>query len=414
VGTSSGRPVEHGDAPAGPSTPGERRDAIEARAERYMLTHPGARLYELTNNLRLPAEQIRRIADRVDAVRRAWSAAGPLETRVAMTIEAPLTPRAKAFIDRSAGAMSAGNLAELMQWALPPVEAYLRSDEHRDAADASGSAEARGPAHADPAAQESTGGVREPGSRIDPRKRSRIVRMLTSNSTMSYREIATACSTRYEVVRSLAREHDLERSMRAPIGRARSDLIDDFMLFPRTSLAVLARQYRVPHAAVQELRAGFGRIRRDWDAVCGADIADARPELCDSLSDRARWFLHQWGGRMSAGSLALVMRRPVAAIDAYLHSNEYRQPTSGPAASPHADAQPRPPGLQSPLSDQQKAEIRKWGGEGMMVDSLSVYLGVPEPAIEAYMRSDDYLTRVRDLPHAYRPPAADNFPSAHR
>jgi hypothetical protein len=251
---------------------------------------------------------------------------------------------------------------------------------------------------------------------MDARKRDRIVRMLTANPTMSYGEIANACSSGYRVVEGLARLHRLQRNARSLLRDARSDLIDDFMLFPKTSLARLAEEYRVPYAAVRELRTGFGRVRRDWEAVRDADIEAARPELCNALSDRAKTFLRQWAGRMSVGNLSLLMRRPEAAIDAYLHSNEYRQPAALPAASPRVSAppggepQPGPSGLQVPLTDAQKVEIRRWGGAGMMVDSLSLYLGVPQQVIDAYMRSDEYQDHVRAFPDASRPSAPPAAP----
>ncbi len=99
-----------------------------------------------------------------------------------------------------------------------------------------------------------------------------------------------------------------------------------------------------------------------------------------------------------AGSLSLIMQRPQSAIDAYLHSNEYRGSTASSAAARPGSPQPGPSGLQIPLTSAQKEEVRKWGSQGMLPDSLSMYLDKPQSMIEAYMQTDEYQDHVRNAP----------------
>jgi hypothetical protein len=82
---------------------------------------------------------------------------------------------------------------------------------------------------------------------------------------------------------------------------------------------------------------------------------------------------------------------------------------SGQASQSTGTPQHGAPELQMPLTDEQKAMIRKWGSEGMHPDSLSTVFQLsmqghmPETVIEAYMRTDEYRSHVRDMPTAFVP-----------
>jgi hypothetical protein len=404
---------------AGTSTQRDDEALTEERTAAYILTHPHATMPELETRFSLPAEVIRQVAADVDEVRRAWSGAGSSGAEAAAATDAQLTPRQKGFIDRWAGPVSANNFAELMQQPLEQINAYLHSDEHRSAAVASGSFDVQ-----PPSAEQDSIRIAQPGSRISPEKRARIIRMLTANPSMPYYEVATACSSNVRTVAGLARDHGLQRDIDSRGRALRSDLFDDFILFPESRPSELADEYGTPVSTVRAFRAEFDRLNRDWQAVRQADISDSRPELQALLSDHMKSFIVHWSGKMSAANLAILMGKPDAAIDAYMHSDEYRRlvsgsgsagsssqgaspdetnvqrevggvPQSSPPSSPHAS-----------LTSRQKVQIRAMGSHGYTSDTMSRYLGVPVTTIVSYMHSDEYRDYVRGLPNAFLPPAS--------
>jgi hypothetical protein len=270
-----------------------------------------------------------------------------------------LTSREKRFIDTWAATLSTDNFAELMQGPRAKIDAYLQSDEHRSTVQASSSG--------DPPVLSGPGGAGasryrrfvRAGSRMDTQKRDRIVRMLESNLTMTYSAIARVCSSTVKTVSELAKACGLERHVHTWHPTVRSAVFDDFILFPETSTFDLAREHNVSPAMVCDFRIEFARIQREWESVRRADIAESRRrELQASLDNDAR---------------SLAAQRP---------------PSPQPGTS----------SASLPLTEAQKSEIRRWGGEGMLPDSLSIYLNVPETVVDAYMRTSEYRDYVRGLP----------------
>jgi hypothetical protein len=286
------RPVDRGNPRAGSSTTGDVTPSVEERAIRSLLTHPSDAESVVANRVGLPVATSRKIVADLGDVRGAWFHASASEAQAAPATDTPLTPRENAFIDRRANELSANHLAELMQWPLPKINAYLQSDEHRSATQASGSHETPGLPQAPAGSQGERVKVRNPGSGMAPEKRDRTV-----NPTMKYVEIAKACSSSAKTVSELARVNGLQRTPQSVAASVRSDLIDDFILFPETGVTRLARVHDVSGPMVKALRDEFGRIRRDWDAVRSADILERRPELLASLPDKVKSFIDQWGAR---------------------------------------------------------------------------------------------------------------------
>jgi hypothetical protein len=239
--------------------------------------------------------------------------------------------------------------------------------------------------------------------------------MLTSNPTLSYLQIGTECKVSEDTVRRYARIHGKERGTNNINAGVKSELMDDFVLFPGTSMTKLADQHRLPKRAVIRIHRTFERARSDWRATHNADIRAGRPELQMSLTDPMKAFIREWGKRLSAGNLSTIIGGYESAIDAYMHSDAFRgsvlppaapTPVSQPAASSQAEVssqrmdspQPAPSGTQTLLTEEQKAEIRRWGGGGMLPDSLSMYLDKPQSTIEAYMQTAEYQDYARSMP----------------
>ncbi|WP_459715486.1 hypothetical protein [Paraburkholderia sp. 2C] len=383
-------------------------DAVRSDAQKRqyaatcMLRHPSASEAVLAARLALPISTIRKIAADVDAARRAWRAAGTLGAPAQVLADAPLTPGERAFIDRWADSMSANNFAELMQYPRRRIDTYLQSDEHRSAL-ASLSRPAAASGEAASTNQDIAEARSRRGAKMIPAKKARVVRMLSSNPTMSYSAVAKACSVSCSSVIGVARAHGLLRDRQSQTANARDDLFDDFVLFPGTGARELAEQYRLPVAWVRALRHEFAPIRADWNAIYQQDIADNRPELGALLPDGAKQFIRQWGDLLSATNLAIVMKMPTFVIDAYRRSAGYLPP---PAASPCASGraqqspQPGPSGSQAFLTDAQKAVVLEWAPRGMRPDSLSTYLSmhlhaeVPPAAIEAFIASPEYRRKA--------------------
>jgi DNA-binding CsgD family transcriptional regulator len=383
----TGRPSGGGTAP-GNTTARERATA-------YLLTHRRTDDAATANILHLPVSMIREVAAEVDAVREAWRAA-TASGATGERVDAPLTPRERTFIDRWAGSLSTDNFAEMMQRSREQIDVYMRSDERR-ASMASSSQRASGSDEAAPMGKDVSRAVRGSGVRMAPEKKARVLRMLASNPAMSYAKIADEFMISPVTVAGLARMHGMLRNKHSLVLQARSGLFNDFILFPETGAAPLARIYHLSPNRVKALRREFAPIRANWNAIHNEDIADNRPELYASLGEGARQFIRQWGGRLSAKNLAIVMKMSESAIEAYRRSDEYRQfaPAPAPAQRPES---PRPglSGQQWTLTAAQKAVVLEWTARGMMPDSLSTYLSmltqgeVPQAAIEAFIASPEY------------------------
>ncbi|MFC0401776.1 hypothetical protein [Paraburkholderia rhizosphaerae] len=254
-------------------------------------------------------------------------------------------------------------------------------------------------------------------------KEQRIVQMLTEHRSMSYYSVAVRCNVAHATVRRVALAHHLQRDVRPQLNTTRIHLFDDFVHLPAATVSDLAKRHGLSATRVRTIRSEFQRVRQDWDAVRVAERVQGGAEPHAPLSEAARSFVRNWGRLISSGNLSTIMDRPQAEIDAYMHSDEYGQAVPAPATArwtaPSAASQPDqqataqpddashqgPSARPLPLTEWQQAEIRRWGGEGMLPDSLALYLEVPEEQIRAYMGTGEYLNHVRSVPRTESPDA---------
>ncbi|HEY3598890.1 MAG TPA: hypothetical protein VGL08_15415 [Paraburkholderia sp.] len=409
---------------AGTQTPAqrdrpERGTGLTPEAQRltdHLLRYPQSSPQSVATDFQVSERIVSMIVADIQLARERWHELQLWDTgnqASLSAIEAPLTDREKQYVQKWHDELSASNFAELMKKPRSVIDAYLQGDEYRDAV-RPGLSEPQLSTSADGATRGSTT-KRGPGKVLPQSTQDRIVLMLTSNPTMSYLQIGTECKVSEQAVKRQARIHGKERTANNVDAGVRSELMDDFVLFPGTSMAELADQHRLPKRSVLRIRRTFERARSDWGATHKADVQAGRPELQMSLTDPMKAFIREWGKKFPAGNLSTIMGGYESAIDAYMHSDAYREsvlppaaptPVSQPAASSQAEMssqrmdspQPGSSGTQTLLTEEQKAEIRRWGGGGMLPDSLSMYLGKPQSTIEAYLQTAEYRDYARSMP----------------
>ncbi|HEY3598889.1 MAG TPA: hypothetical protein VGL08_15410 [Paraburkholderia sp.] len=408
--------------PFQPESPEEKTQVTSKEHEiaDYLLGRSTKSRSQIAKQFQVSEFAVLMVSANVELARKGWhdlQAAGAQQGQSG--IAARLTPREKECVEKWSDLLSAGNFATLMGKPESAIQAYMQGDEYRSAAQPLVPKEkvspGQGPLGLPPSSAPAAGTPRLIGTYtadLPLAKAEQIVAMLSNNLTLPYKEIARECAVSRRQVERLATSYRLRRRVGDMNHEVKSALIDDLVIHPQSSERGFMARYHLSQSIVRSVRDDFARAARDLRMTRDADIRAGRRELYASLTDDAKSLVRKWGGKLSAGNLSRIMEMPGSVIDSYMHSDEYGKSAAAPVVPPPSalssapplpvgqwaeEPQAGPPGLQAPLTEEQKSEIRRWGSGGMLPDSLAMYLEKPQSTIEAYMQTDEYENYARTV-----------------